>query len=82
MNPQYVNYLAVLNDGRTLSGIIAAESATSITLRRTEGASDVVPRAELEALRSTRQSIMPEGLEKQLSHQDLADLIAYLLQID
>ncbi len=82
VNPQYVNYLAVLNDGRTLSGIIAAESATSITLRRTEGASDVVPRAELEALRSTRQSIMPEGLEKQLSHQDLADLIAYLLQID
>ena len=44
VNPQYVNYLAVLNDGRTLSGIIAAESATSITLRRTEGASDVVPR--------------------------------------
>ncbi len=43
VNPQYVNYVAVLEDGRTTSGMIAAESATSITLKRAEGASDTLP---------------------------------------
>ncbi|HEY1784111.1 MAG TPA: PVC-type heme-binding CxxCH protein, partial [Pirellulales bacterium] len=31
VNPQYVNYVAVLTDGRTLSGTIASETATGIT---------------------------------------------------
>ncbi len=35
-------------------------------------------RAELEELTGTGKSLMPEGLEKDLSRQDLADLIAYL----
>lgn len=79
VNPQYLNYLATLTNGRTLSGIIADESAASITLKRAENASDTIQRNELEDLRSTRQSIMPEGMEKQLDHQALADLISYLL---
>jgi putative membrane-bound dehydrogenase-like protein len=81
VNPQYVNYIAVLNDGRTLNGIIASETATGITLKRAENATDNVQRADLEQLQSTRQSIMPEGLEKQLSQQDIADVIAYLMSL-
>jgi putative membrane-bound dehydrogenase-like protein len=81
VNPQYVNYIAVLNDGRTLTGIVAGETATGITLKRADNATDVVQRADLEELRSTRQSIMPEGLEKQLTPQDMADVIAYLMNV-
>ncbi|HTU24489.1 MAG TPA: PVC-type heme-binding CxxCH protein [Pirellulales bacterium] len=79
VNPQYVNYVAVLTDGRVLSGMIAGESATSITLRRAENATDTIQRNDIEELHSTRQSLMPEGLEKQLDPQAVADLIAYLL---
>jgi putative membrane-bound dehydrogenase-like protein len=79
VNPQYVNYVAVLTDGRTLSGMIASETATGITLRRAENATDTIQRSDLELLRSTRQSLMPEGLEKQLDPQAVADVIAYLL---
>ena len=82
VNPQYVNYVAVLNDGRTLTGIIAAETATGITLKRAENATDTIQRSELEEIRSTRQSIMPEGLEKQLDPQAVADVIAYLLSVN
>lgn len=81
VNPQYLNYLATLTNGRTLNGMIADESAASITLKRGENASDTIPRNELEELRSTRQSIMPEGMEKQLDPQALADLIRYLLNV-
>jgi cytochrome c553 len=35
-------------------------------------------RTNIEELSSTGKSLMPEGMEKKLSHQDMADLIAYL----
>ena len=81
VNPQYVNYMAVTDDGRTLTGMIATETATSITLKRAEGATDTILRTNLEDLRSTGLSIMPEGLEKQIDKQTMADVIAYLLTL-
>jgi len=68
-------------DGRTISGIIASESATALTLKRAEGVTEVVPRAQIEGIASTGQSLMPEGLEKGQTPQDLADLIAFLRSI-
>ncbi|HET6882158.1 MAG TPA: PVC-type heme-binding CxxCH protein [Pirellulales bacterium] len=82
VNPQFVNYVLLTDDGRTLTGMIAAETATSVTLRRAENASDTVLRVNIDELRSTGQSLMPEGMEKQLTKQDLADLIAYLLSVN
>jgi putative membrane-bound dehydrogenase-like protein len=82
VNPQFVNYVLVTDDGRTLTGMIAAETATSVTLRRAENASDTVLRVNIDELRSSGQSLMPEGMEKQLSKQEMADLIAYLLGVN
>jgi putative heme-binding domain-containing protein len=81
VNPQFVNYSVTTLDGRSLTGMIAGETATGITLRRAEGATDTVLRADIDELQSTGLSIMPEGVEKDLSKQDLADLIAYLLSV-
>lgn len=81
VNPQYVNYIVVTTEGRSLTGLIAGETATSITLKRQENATDTVLRADIDQLKSTGQSIMPEGLEKQLDRQAMADLIAYLLSV-
>jgi putative heme-binding domain-containing protein len=78
VDARYVEYLAVTRDGRTFTGILASESATGITLRAQEGKEQTLLRSELEELRSTGRSLMPEGLEKDLSRQDLADLIAYV----
>ena len=47
-------------------------------VRRAERAEDTVLRSDIEEIRGTGKSLMPEGLEAQLSKQDLADLIAYL----
>lgn len=80
VNPQFVNYLALLDDGRTMSGMITAETATSLTLTRAEGAHDTVLRQQIEELQSTGLSLMPEGIEKQLDPQALADVIAYLMK--
>jgi putative heme-binding domain-containing protein len=81
VNPQYLNYILVTNERQSITGIIAAESATSLTLRRAENASDTVLRVNIEALQSTGMSLMPEGMEKQLDQQAMADLIAYLTSV-
>lgn len=80
VDSRYVNYVVATKTGRVMSGLIAAETASSIVLRRAEKAEDTVLRAQIDEVQSTGKSIMPEGLEKQLSKQDFADLVAYLLQ--
>ena len=52
VNPQYLNYIVQLSDGRTLNGIISAETATSLTLKRADNATDTVLRIDIERLKS------------------------------
>lgn len=75
--PQFLSYIVVTDTGRTLTGMISAESPTSITLRRPDQTTESILRINIEELRSTGLSFMPEGLEKQIDHQGMADLLAY-----
>ena len=43
-----------------------------------EGKSESVLRTDIEELRSTGKSLMPDGVEKDLTHQDLAHVIEYV----
>ncbi|GIW81610.1 MAG: cytochrome c [Gemmatales bacterium] len=81
VDPRFINYIVVTKAGKQLTGIIAEESATSVTIRRAEKAEDVVLRTQIDEIIATAKSIMPEELEKQLSQQDVADVIAYLLSV-
>jgi putative membrane-bound dehydrogenase-like protein len=78
VDPRFLTYQVTTADERVLTGVIVAETPTSITLRRAEGAEDVILRADLASLRATSLSLMPVGLEKELKPQDVADLFAYL----
>jgi putative heme-binding domain-containing protein len=79
VDSRYVQYTAITTAGLAVTGILASETATSITLKGQENKQEVLLRSELEALASSGKSIMPEGFEKDLSKQDLADLIAFVL---
>ena len=81
VNPQYLNYVLLTQDGRAMTGMVAAETASSVTLRRAESASDTVLRVNIEELKSTGLSIMPEGLEKSINVQQMADIISFLMQL-
>lgn len=78
VSPDFINYVAVTKDGRVLSGLIAAETTESVTLRREEGQQDTVPRSNIEQLRASGKSIMPDGLEQKLSPDQLTDLLEFL----
>jgi putative heme-binding domain-containing protein len=78
IDANYVSYTLVTQSGRLLSGVIASETASSVTLRRAENVTDVVLRQDIDEMRSDGTSLMPEGLEKDLTVRDVADLIGFL----
>jgi putative heme-binding domain-containing protein len=75
---RYTSFNVALVDGRVLTGMVASETATSVTLRRQEGKEDVLLRSDIQELAGSSQSLMPEGVEKDVPPQGLADLIAFL----
>lgn len=75
---KYLNYTLTTTAGDAVFGLIADESANSVTIRQADGSARAVPRNDIAAMASTGVSLMPEGFEKILTKPQLADLIAYL----
>jgi putative membrane-bound dehydrogenase-like protein len=75
---RYINYLATTKAGLSYNGILSSETSTSITLVSADGKSHQLLRNELDELSSTGKSLMPEGLEKDLTPQDIADIIEHV----
>lgn len=75
---RYLGYNGVTKSGRELTGIMAAESPNSITLRAANGIEETVLRNELKTLSASGLSLMPDGMENILKPQDVSDVIAYL----
>jgi putative heme-binding domain-containing protein len=78
VRPEFVSYVLETEDGESLVGLIANESATSVTVRQAYGKEQVIPRSQINKMRSQKQSLMPEGLETGLTQQDVADLLGYI----
>jgi putative heme-binding domain-containing protein len=78
VEPKYTLYTAITSDGRAYSGILGSETSTQITLVEQENRRHVLLRSELEELTSSEKSLMPDGFEKDLTRQQLADVIAYM----
>ncbi|HEX3656663.1 MAG TPA: PVC-type heme-binding CxxCH protein [Pirellulales bacterium] len=79
VKPNFLVYVLVTSDGQVLSGLITAETATSLSITQADGARKTVLRSEIEELQNTGRSFMPQGFEKQVTVREMADLLAYLL---
>ena len=78
VNPQYFSTRILTTDGVVLDGIVGTETATSITLKREKGETVTVLKVKIEKLVRSTLSLMPEGLEKVIDLQQMADLIRYI----
>ena len=78
IDARYRVWTVAMLDGRVLGGLITAETATSITLATADGRQQELLRRDIEELKVNRKSFMPEGLEKDLTPQDVADLLALI----
>lgn len=78
VRPEYVGYSVETKDDESLLGLVASETAGSVTLRQAYGTVTVLPRANIATMKSQGQSIMPEGLEAGLTPQQMADLLEFI----
>jgi putative heme-binding domain-containing protein len=79
VSPAYIEYVVVTKEGQTATGIMSAETATSITLRRPNDVVETILRDNIDEIASSGKSLMPEGFEKKFPPQEMADLLAFLL---
>ena len=78
VDPQFTEYIVVTTDGRTFNGLLKAESTDSITLRQPEGREETIVRSDIEDLKTTNKSLMPEGIERDVTVEQMADVLAFL----
>ncbi len=74
----YFSYSVVMLDGKVHTGIIASETSSSITLRQQENKTVELLRRDIEEIRSNGVSLMPVGLEKNITVEQMADLISFI----
>jgi putative membrane-bound dehydrogenase-like protein len=79
VSPNFIEYTILTKSGRIFSGLIASETATTVTLRQSQKKEFTVLRNDIDEIQSQQRSLMPEGLEKKLSIQDMADLLTWLV---
>jgi putative membrane-bound dehydrogenase-like protein len=78
ISPGFNTYSVETLEDQIFTGILVGESASSITLRGSEGKENVVLRKDIARLKVVSVSLMPEDLLKTLAPQDAADVIAWL----
>lgn len=71
-------YIVSTTGGRVLGGVIAKQDGGAVVLRDAGGAETRVRRSEIEEMRRSESSIMPEGLANVLGREELRDLLAFL----
>jgi putative membrane-bound dehydrogenase-like protein len=74
----YEPYVITTKAGKFYTGIIARDTAEAVYLKTAERAEVRIPRASVAMIARSSVSIMPQGLDAQLSRRELADLIAFL----
>lgn len=79
INPDYVTYTALLDDGRVLTGAVH-DDGDQLFIGDKEGKLTRLDRASVQQLRPAAISVMPEGIDKVLGPQRMKDLLTYLLR--
>jgi putative heme-binding domain-containing protein len=78
----FVSYSVVTTGDDTLDGLVVAENTSGVTLRRAGLADQTIPRGQIKEVRASGRSLMPDGLEADMTVEDFADLIAFLRRPD
>jgi putative membrane-bound dehydrogenase-like protein len=74
----FESLLVVTDDGRTASGFLVDRDSQVVVLRGSDGQNITIPQKKIEETVPQRKSLMPEGLLKDYTDQQVRNLFAYL----
>lgn len=75
---EYSSFIVETRDGRVLTGMATTRDDSSVTLVNAKNEKTTIPLSEVETLRESPVSLMPDDLYRQLKPQELRDLFSYL----
>ena len=78
IDPKYVTYVVETKDGQVRTGLLVKKDATQVLLKDAQGALVRIPAAAIEGISAQSRSLMPDSLLRDLSAQQVSDLIEYL----
>jgi hypothetical protein len=76
----YRQYTVLTKDGKIIFGLLASESKTAIELYDVEGKKHTLLREDIDELKGSEKSLMPDGFEKLIPPNDLVNLLEYMTQ--
>jgi putative membrane-bound dehydrogenase-like protein len=74
----YEPVLIAIKDGRVLNGVLRKDAPDEVILATSATEEARIPRDQIEEMRAGTVSVMPSGLDQQLTPQELSDLVAFL----
>jgi putative membrane-bound dehydrogenase-like protein len=77
----YEGNIVKTNDGSTYGGVISSRTETDVALKIPGGSKIDLKTADIISIDQMENSIMPAGLEKAMTTQELADLVEYLMSL-
>jgi len=78
IDPKYATYLVETSQGAVLSGLLVRRNADEIVLRTPENKEVRVAAGDVELVAPQQRSLMPEQLLRDLTAQEVADLLAFM----
>ncbi|MBC8356965.1 MAG: PQQ-dependent sugar dehydrogenase [Planctomycetes bacterium] len=78
IDPKFVTYLVETKDGRVLTGLLVSKDEKEVVLRDATNMLVQIPAADVEQLATQQKSLMPDLLFREMTAQQVADLVAYL----
>ena len=78
IDPKYLTYIVETTAGRVFTGLLVSRTDKQVVIRDTKNQQTVIPAEEIEELVAQRKSLMPELLLKDMTLQQVADLLAFL----
>jgi uncharacterized protein len=81
VDARYATVQVVTESGQIIAGVVVSEDETSVTLVDSQGVAHTLSRIDIDELQTSKKSLMPEGLSKEISETQMRDLIGYLVSL-
>jgi putative heme-binding domain-containing protein len=80
VDPRFLEYVVLTGDGQVITGVIAGQTSTAVTIRGADNKTTTVLRVDIDDISNTGKSLMPEGFEKVIDKASMANLLTFLQQ--
>jgi putative heme-binding domain-containing protein len=74
----YETYIALLDSGQVLSGVLISQTDDQVILRTAEAIDRTIATGDIVEMKKSEKSIMPDGLHQTVDRQGLVDIIQYM----